>query len=95
MEINIQTMAQHAKAMVRAEREKNLREKYGNNTIVLFTAGNYYVTYGESAHDLAQNTGIALTNLNNIWTAEFPTRADYVFFPRCIREGFKFRIIED
>ncbi len=95
MEINIQTMAQHAKAMVRAEREKNLREKYGKNTIVLFTVGNYYVTYGESAHDLAQNTGIALTNLNNIRTAEFPTRADGVMFARCIREGYKICIIKD
>lgn len=95
MEISIQTIAQHANRMVRAERANDFRAKYGDNTIVLFKVGDFYTTYGEGARQMAQAIGVTLRILSDIEEAAFPIKAEATYFPRLVREGYKLCIIEN
>lgn len=81
--------------MTRAAKSSEMREKYGKNTIVLFDRGDRLVAYNESAEALANATGLTAESISGIITAEYPKEKDYVFFPRCVREGYKIAIIEE
>lgn len=93
-EINIQTIAQYANIMVRAEKANDFRTKYGENTIVLFEVGNTYEAYNESAEALHDICKLALIYFGNIATADFKKESDFWVFPKMVREGYKLCIID-
>lgn len=94
MEVSINSMSMQSSMMTRAAKSKEYREKYGKNTIVLFDRGDRLVAYNESAEALANATGLTAKSIAGITTAAFPKEKDYVFFPRCVREGYRLVITE-
>lgn len=94
MEITLQTICQYATNKVRAAKSAEMREKYGNNTIVLFESETHYMAYDASAEDLSRATGIYLNNIDGMITGWFPKKADTTYFPKCIREGYKIAILD-
>lgn len=94
MEISIQDICQNATLKVRAAKSAEMREKYGNNTIVLFQSETQYMAYDASAEDLSKATGIYLNKIDGITSGWFPKKSDAIYFPRCIREGFKIAILD-
>lgn len=94
MEVQIQDICQFATMKVRAAKSEEIREKHGNNTIVLFVTGTWYKAFNESAEALTQATGITLSRYAGLRYAEFPKRAEDIYFARCVREGYKICILE-
>lgn len=78
----------------REEQSANYRQKYGSSTIVLFHIGAWYLAYGQNAIDLTEVTNMTLQHRNGRDFAEFPERSGDIYFPRCVREGFKIAIFE-
>lgn len=94
MEVQIQDICQFATMKVQAAKNQDIRDNHGSNTIVLFTTGNYYRAYEESADALTQATGIYLDRRAGIRFAEFPKKAEDTYFARCVRAGYKLCIID-
>lgn len=94
MEISIQDIAHHANVMIRANKAEEVRKNHGENTIVLFEVGDFYETYGEGALQMAKTIGVTLRHSGNIKEAAFPTKAEYTYFPKLVREGFKLCIYQ-
>lgn len=78
----------------REEQSVNYRQKYGSCTLVLFHIGAWYLAYGQNAIDLTEVTNMTLQKRNGRVFAEFPERLSDIYFPRCVREGFKIAIFE-
>ena len=78
----------------RAEQSVNYRQKHGSSTLVLFHIGASYLAYGQNAIDLTKVTNLTLQHRNGRDFAEFPERTSDIYFPRCVRQGFKIAIFE-
>lgn len=94
MTIDLRTIKPSDIMKVRAEQSADYRKKYGNSTIVLFHQGGCYLGYGQNADDLSKATGLTVQFRNGRQFAEFPEKSSDIYFPRCVREGFKIAIIE-
>lgn len=94
MEISIQDIAHHANEMMRAKKIEEVRKNRGENTIVLFEVGDFMVTYGESAVDMARTLGLTLTYSGNITESAYPSKANDTYFPKLVREGYKLCIYD-
>lgn len=95
MEISIQDICQFATQKTKEAKSEEYREKYGQNTIVLFRVGDFWEAYGECAADLARATGVTITIQNGIRTAAYPKRIEDNYLPRIVREGFKVVLIDE
>lgn len=94
MEIKLQTNARNTTWSTKSKITAEYRQKYGTNTIVLFKRGDWYVAYNECADAVVESTGITLEKRAGIRYAEFPAKASDIYFPRCLRKGYKICIIE-
>ena len=95
MEISLQTICQYATNKVRQAKSAEMRNKYGKNTIVLFSNGHYYMAYDESAEALANAAGIYLNNIDGMITCHFPISSEPIVFARCVKEGYKIAIPQE
>lgn len=77
----------------RRKKADEIRNKYGDNTIVLFEVGDFYETYGEGAQQMAKAIGVTLRMVDRVKNAAFPVKAEHTYFPRLVREGFKLCIM--
>lgn len=94
MEIALQDICRYAKMRVRQDKSKKMREQYGENTIVLFTEGEWYVAFGDSALLIESACGFNAIQYKDILMYEFPIRSDYVYFARLVAQGYKLCVIE-
>lgn len=94
METSIQDIVQQANYQVRAAKADDIRQKNGQNTIVLFELGNYYEGYNESAEALHDILQFPITSMGKISITYFKKTCDYWVFPRLIREGYKICIYQ-
>ena len=94
LEMNIQDIVQTANMKIRAAKAVELREEYGNNTIVLFAVGDSYEAYDESAEALHDICNQPLYYQGNISSTYFRTRCTDWIYPKMIRAGFKLCIFE-
>lgn len=93
MEITLQTICQFATGKVRMAKDAEYREKYGENTIVLFESETTYTCYDISASKVSKSTGIYLNNIDGIISGHFPKRCEDTYFPKLIRDGYKIAIL--
>lgn len=94
LEMNIQDIVQTANMKIRAAKAAEQREKFGNNTIVLFAVGDSYEAYNESAEALHDICKQPLFYQGNISSTDFRTTCSDWIFPKMIKEGYKFCIFE-
>lgn len=94
VEMNIQEIAQTAGMKIRAAKAAEQREKYGNNTIVLFAVGDSYEAYNESAEVLHDICNQPLYYQGNISSTDFRTTCSDWIFPKMIKEGYKICIFD-
>lgn len=94
LEMNIQDIVQTANMKIRAAKAAELREEYGNNTIVLFAVGNRYEAYDESAEALHDICNQPLFYSGSISSTDFRTTCSDWIFPKMIKEGYKICIFE-
>lgn len=95
MEKTLKALQQACTGKERTARNKEIREKYGNKTILLFKSETNYLAYDTSAEDLTNITGAIINNIDGLITSHFPTRCADVYFTRIVREGYKICIIEE
>lgn len=89
LEMNIQDIVQTANLKIRAAKAAEAREKYGNNTIVLFEVGDYYEAYEESAEALHEICKQILFFNNPISSTEFRKECSDWIFPKMIKADYK------
>lgn len=94
MEIALQDICRYAKMRVRQDKSKKMREQYGENTIVLFTEGEWYVAFGDCALVIESACGFNVIQYKDILMYEFPIRSDYVYFARLVAQGYKLCVIK-
>lgn len=94
LEMNIQEIAQTAGMKIRAAKAAEQREKYGNNTIVLFAVGDRYEAYNESAEALHDICNQPLFFMGTISSTDFRKECTDWIYPKMIREGYKLCIFE-
>lgn len=94
LEMNIQEIAQTAGMKIRAAKAAEQREKYGNNTIVLFAVGDSYEAYNESAEALHDICNQPLYYQGNISNTYFRSTCTDWIYPKMIKEGYKICIFE-
>lgn len=94
LELNIQEIAQTAGMKIRAAKAAEQREKYGNNTIVLFAVGDRYEAYDESAEALHDICNQPLFFMGNISSTDFRKECTDWIYPKMIREGYKLCVFE-
>lgn len=94
LEMNIQDIVQTANMKIRAAKAAELREKYGNNTIVLFAVGDSYEAYDESAEALHDICKQPLFYQGSISSTDFRKTCTDWIYPKMIREGYKLCVFE-
>ena len=94
LEMNIQDIVQTANMKIRAAKAAEAREKYGNNTIVLFEVGDYYEAYNESAETLHEICKQILYFNGNISSTEFRKECTDWIFPKMIKNDYKLVIFD-
>lgn len=74
---------------------KELKQKR-ENTIIMFRAGDYYISYENDANTIALLLGINVTKSKQSGTkmVAFPNKELDILLPRVIRHGFKATIVE-
>lgn len=80
---------------IRAAKAAELREKYGNNTIVLFAVGDSYEAYNDSAEALHDICKQPLFFMGNISSTDFRKKCADWIYPKMIKEGYKICILEN
>lgn len=94
LELNIQEIAQTAGMKIRAAKAAELREKYGNNTIVLFAVGDRYEAYDESAEALHDICKQPLFYQGSISSTDFRKTCTDWIYPKMIKNGYKLCVFE-
>lgn len=83
------------KVLTRAQKDLEIRAKYGKNTIVLCEhSKDYYEAYGESAEELHKHLELAIIYFGDTPVAEIKHDCQFWVFPRLIRNGFKICIYD-
>lgn len=94
MEINLKQTAVDPTIKVLANKCKEYETKYGTKTIVLLEMGNTYEAYNDSAELLHTSCEFPIIYYGDIPYIDFQKECDFWVFPRMIRAGFKFCIIQ-
>ena len=77
------------------ERLNQLKEKYGQNKLFLFRAGDFYKLYFEDAETAAKLLGITLTRrFDGTPQAMFPHYALDTYLPKMVRAGHRVAICD-
>lgn len=82
-----------AEMQERAVKSAEIITKYGDNTIVLFENGTHYEGYNESAEHLNTICKLPITQNGKIAHMVFKRDCDAWIFPKMVREGFQFCIL--
>lgn len=72
---------------------KELKQKRAN-TIIMFRAGDYYISYENDANTIAVFLGNESTENNGVRMAIINNKELDILLPRAIRNGFKATIVE-
>lgn len=94
MASKIKTISLFDSIRIRASKTDEIRNKNGNNTIVLFQVGDNYEAYEECAEAIHDICGTPLIYQGNTAFTDFKTECDFWIFPKMIREHYKLCIIE-
>ena len=72
----------------------NELKKKDTNRIIMFRAGNYYISYQNDANNIARLLGKDSTENDGVRMVVFNSKELDILLPRAIRNGFKASIVE-
>lgn len=71
-----------------------IRHAYGTNTLVLYTDGQTYESYGTSAEIINDICRTSLTYIGDIATTDFPSTSFDIYRPKLIVKGYKILVLD-
>lgn len=71
-----------------------IRHIHGQNTLVLYTDGQTYESYGISAEIIHDISRTSITYSGDIATTDFPSKALDIYLPKLIVKGYKVVILD-
>lgn len=92
--INFKTSLANYPIIKNNEIANEIRHAHGTNTLVLYTDGQTYESYGASAeiiHDICRSS---LTYTGDIATTDFPAFTFDIYMPKLIAKGYKIVVLD-
>lgn len=74
---------------------RQMREKYGDHTVVLFRAGDFYKVYDDDATTVSRVTGLSVAIVDGVRCVQFPRHGLDVYLPMMVRRGHRIAITDE